>query len=76
MPKVRLLTALLEEFKVEYQDCSFSVRTLLREIPANSVCMCTRDFGCNACVSHNNFRHIPLPDFKHGALKNSNGPQV
>ena len=63
--------SLLEEFKAEYQDCSFSVRTLLREVPANYVCMCARDFGRNACVAHTNFRHITLPLFKQGALKNS-----
>ena len=72
VPKVLLLQskmALLAEFKAEYQDCGFSVHTLLREVPANYVCMCTRDFERNACVMHTNFRHKTLHLFKHGALK-------
>ena len=58
----------LTEFKEAYKECSFSIRTLLKEIPANYVTMSERDFGRNACVLHTNFRHLLRHLLKQGLL--------
>ena len=61
VPKILLLMTrrqVLSEFKDFYKEWPSSVRTLLKEIPANYVTMSERDFGRNACVLHTNFRHI------------------
>ena len=74
VPKVLLLmtrTQILQEFKAENPDCSFTSRTLLKEIPANYVTMTTRDFGRNACVLHTNFRHILRHLTKQEILQNT-----
>ena len=74
VPKILLLMTrkqVLTEFKDFYKECPFSVRTLLKEIPANYVTMSERDFGRNACVLHTNFRHILRHLLKQGLLPDS-----
>ena len=74
VPKVLLLmtrTKVLHEFKTENPDCPFTIRTLLREIPANYVTMTERDFGRNSCVLHTNFRHQMRHLIKEEILQNT-----
>ena len=74
VPKILLLMTrrqVLSEFKDFYKECPFSVRTLLKEIPANYVTMSERDFGRNAYVLHTNFRHILRHLLKQGLLPDS-----
>ena len=74
VPKVLLLTTrtkVLQEFKADHPDCPFSVRTLLREMPANYVTMTARDFGRNACVTHTNFRHLVRHLLNQGILQDT-----